>query len=463
MFVERKEMASFEKYTASRAGALLKHNNRMPNDNTAHSNKEIDSTKTIENYHLKKGDMSTLHERLDEVFSTGRSDQIVLGEICLTLPQSVNPDDERAFFRSAFNFFCDDFGENNIINAVVHKDETNPHLHLDFVPVVTKEFEYDSRNKNIFAEWKAAHADRLRTLEEQYGAPVIERLCCKELITRQYLDTLHGRLNEYISQEIGYECGIVNGATANGNKKILELKSETLKRETEIMEKRKACIEKEIEAIIAVAQRSGVSKNDIGLLPLMQRIADLENQNAIYLNIITTQRYSFSQKELEQLRARTYFPAMSTNLNCFAGKLTNFEIEDNANVVIELYDKVSRPLPQQKYIDRDDDLRNQTNLALRMNNGSSLFIRSSRTSDKSFVFLRTDSAKQTYLALLDFEQRLREQEENWKERKIYMERLSYDDYDLARSILERTAYQSLYLTGVEREDVNGKEIAIQKG
>ena len=65
MFVERKEMASFEKYTASRAGALLKHNNRMPNDNTAHSNKEIDSTKTIENYHLKKGDMSTLHERLD--------------------------------------------------------------------------------------------------------------------------------------------------------------------------------------------------------------------------------------------------------------------------------------------------------------------------------------------------------------------------------------------------------------
>ena len=300
MFVERKEMASFEKYTASRAGALLKHNNRMPNDNTAHSNKEIDSTKTIENYHLKKGDMSTLHERLDEVFSTGRSDQIVLGEICLTLPKSVNPDDERAFFRSAFNFFCDDFGENNIINAVVHKDETNPHLHLDFVPVVTKEFEYDSRNKNIFAEWKAAHADRLRTLEEQYGAQVIERLCCKELITRQYLDTLHGRLNEYISQEIGYECGIVNGATANGNKKILELKSETLKRETDIMEKRKACIEKEIEAIIAVAQRSGVSKNDIGLLPLMQRIADLENQNAIYLNIITTQRYSFSQKELEQ-------------------------------------------------------------------------------------------------------------------------------------------------------------------
>lgn len=58
-------MASFEKYSAVKAGVLLKHNNRMPNDNTAHSNQKIDSNRTIENYHLKKGDISTLHNRLD--------------------------------------------------------------------------------------------------------------------------------------------------------------------------------------------------------------------------------------------------------------------------------------------------------------------------------------------------------------------------------------------------------------
>ncbi len=457
-------MASFEKYSAVKAGVLLKHNNRMPNDNTAHSNQKIDSNRTIENYHLKKGDISTLHNRLDEVFSMGRSDQIVLVEICLSLPKDVHIDDERAFFRGAFNFFCDDFGANNIINAVVHKDESTPHLHLDFIPVVTREVEYSTNhNKSLLAEWKAAHAERLRALEEEHGAPVVERLCCKELITKQYLESMHERLDRYISEEIGYSCGIINGATVNGNKKILELKTDTLKKETEILQKQKDCLEKEISTILAVAQRSGVSKGDIGLLPLMQRIADLERQNTIYRNIISAQRYSFSQKELEQLRVHSYFPAMSANVNCFDGKLDNFEIEDNAIVLIEIYDRERRFLPQRRYIDKDDDLRNQTNLALRMNNGASLFIRSSRTSDRSFVFIRTDNAKQTYLALLDFEQRLRQQEEEWKSRKIYLERLSYDDYDLARSILERAPFESIYLTGREREEPNSKEISIQKG
>ena len=161
-------MASFDKYKANSVGALLRHNNRTPNDNAEHSNEEIDLSRTIENYYLKKGSTELLKHRLDEIFCTGRKDQIVLGEICVTLPQDVDESDEHTFFQSVYDFFCMDFGERNIINAVVHRDETKPHLHLDFVPVVTGEMEYDTRNKLLLAEWKIRHSQRLAELEEEY-------------------------------------------------------------------------------------------------------------------------------------------------------------------------------------------------------------------------------------------------------------------------------------------------------
>lgn len=59
-----------------------------------------------------------------------------MGEIIVTLPKDVKAQDERAFFRSVYDFYCEDFGKENVINAIVHKDETTPHIHLDFVPVI---------------------------------------------------------------------------------------------------------------------------------------------------------------------------------------------------------------------------------------------------------------------------------------------------------------------------------------
>lgn len=454
-------MASFKKFTSASVGTLLKHNNRSPND-TNHDNKEIDVTKTINNYFLKKGSVEAIHTRLNEVFAAGRADQIVLGEICVTLPEKVEAKDEKAFFRSAYNFFCDDFGERNIINAVVHKDETKPHLHLDFTPVVVGEYDYDRRYRLEFADWKERHSARLKELEEEYGKPVIERLCCKDLITREYLDNLHGRLNTYISDELGYDVEVVNGATVNGNKTILELKANKLQKEIEVLEKKAEVLRMESSTIIDIAKRSGVSKEDIGLLPLMQKIADLENQNAIYRKIIASQRYPYSKQEIEQLKAKTYFPALSAQVNVFDGRLTDMVIEDNAIIVIELYNNITRPLPQQKFIDSDDDLRNQTNLTLKMSGRTAFTVRSSRTSDKSFFYLRTDNEMQTYAALLEMENRLRTQEEEWRGRKIYMERISTDEYDIARTMLGRTQYQTIYLTGRDIEGKESKEILLQK-
>lgn len=41
-----------------------------------------------------------------------------------------------AFFRDCVKFFQSKYGEENVLSAVVHLDETNPHLHLNLIPIV---------------------------------------------------------------------------------------------------------------------------------------------------------------------------------------------------------------------------------------------------------------------------------------------------------------------------------------
>ena len=37
--------------------------------------------------------------------------------------------------KSTYELLKTQFGEENIVSATIHVDETNPHLHFDFVPV----------------------------------------------------------------------------------------------------------------------------------------------------------------------------------------------------------------------------------------------------------------------------------------------------------------------------------------
>ena len=47
----------------------------------------------------------------------------------------MTPAMERAFFTDCVNFIARQMGKENIISAVVHKDETSPHIHINVVPI----------------------------------------------------------------------------------------------------------------------------------------------------------------------------------------------------------------------------------------------------------------------------------------------------------------------------------------
>ena len=47
----------------------------------------------------------------------------------------LSPSEQRQFFVDCTRFFAKRYGEDNIICAVVHMDETTPHLHLNLIPI----------------------------------------------------------------------------------------------------------------------------------------------------------------------------------------------------------------------------------------------------------------------------------------------------------------------------------------
>ena len=49
--------------------------------------------------------------------------------------KDMTPAMERAFFTDCVDFIAKQMGKENIISAVVHKDETSPHIHINVVPI----------------------------------------------------------------------------------------------------------------------------------------------------------------------------------------------------------------------------------------------------------------------------------------------------------------------------------------
>lgn len=110
-------------------------------------------------------------------------------------------------------------------------------------------------------------------------------------------------MSEYVRKELGYEAEILNGATANGNKTVLQLKLNSLQEEVERKERMNEHLNEEIMKMHRMAERLGIRENDIGLLPLMAKLDDLENQNEVLREIIKRNGCTYS-KEIENITAQ---------------------------------------------------------------------------------------------------------------------------------------------------------------
>ncbi|WP_273710331.1 MobV family relaxase [Leuconostoc mesenteroides] len=180
-------MAHLKKNTRGAVPGLAVHFERKTDH---HTNKEIDVSKTYLNQELMAdgSDMlSRFNARLNDVYCMKREDVKALATWIVTLPEELAEapyEQQSAFFEATTNFLNDRYGQENAVAAVVHYDETTPHLHYAFVPVV-----FDDKKSRY-------------------------KVSAKEVLTRQDLQTFHEDLDQDLKKVLPfYEQGILNNKT----------------------------------------------------------------------------------------------------------------------------------------------------------------------------------------------------------------------------------------------------------
>ena len=130
-----------EKYHKQDVAPIEKENER--DENYEASNPQINSERTKNNYrftpYFEKTYTEFINGRIKELGLSPRKDAVVMNSFVLgsdkTFFDGLAKVEQYNFFSDCYKFFADKYGEENIIAAVVHNDETTPHMHLNLMPV----------------------------------------------------------------------------------------------------------------------------------------------------------------------------------------------------------------------------------------------------------------------------------------------------------------------------------------
>ena len=108
------------------------------------SNPQIDCRRTGGNYHIVKRQCSYtqfINDKIEalELPTKVRKDAVLMCSFVVGSDGKffgeLSTSEQRQFFVDCTRFFAERYGEGNIISAVVHVDETTPHLHLNLIPI----------------------------------------------------------------------------------------------------------------------------------------------------------------------------------------------------------------------------------------------------------------------------------------------------------------------------------------
>ena len=163
-----------------------KHNERKIEN---YSNKDIDQTRTKDNYHLIKPQKKGYKAEFDRIREeenlkgnlrlTGEKQSNVACEFLITSDneffKSIGEERTKQFFTDSLDFVKNKVGEKHIISAVVHLDETTPHMHITYIPVVEKANKKEIVNKRINCSefWKGYNSYGI--LQDDFHKHCIEK------------------------------------------------------------------------------------------------------------------------------------------------------------------------------------------------------------------------------------------------------------------------------------------------
>lgn len=202
-------MAHIEKYKAHSIGHMLAHYRR---DESCFERDNINRSRTNLNYTIgyrqdKDGRLyvtkvnytpswETVEKRLNAIDKQAaeegrrktRKDAVLMADMVITLPKDVPEKDAVKFFLSAYLYCGKKFGgRENMMGGYVHMDETTPHMHVPFTPIVDGRF------------------------------------CYKQMCDRQFYRTFHKGLTDYLEKRLGYRPEIELGESRKAEKVLSQV------------------------------------------------------------------------------------------------------------------------------------------------------------------------------------------------------------------------------------------------
>lgn len=135
-----------ENYKMGQLALIYRHNERK---NTNYSNKDINKQNSIKNYSIKS--INTSYQKAFKILKEqynlkGQIKKVsnVMCELIITSDKYffdlIGENETKRYFQMAYDFVKNyqNLGEQYIVSAKVHLDETTPHLHIVFIPVIHK-------------------------------------------------------------------------------------------------------------------------------------------------------------------------------------------------------------------------------------------------------------------------------------------------------------------------------------
>ena len=201
-----------EKYHKTDIAPVENENER--DDTYQAVNPQIDFTRTRNNYNIIKHQRSYTQFINDKIEALDlptkvRKDAVLMCSFVVGSDREffsrLSSGEQQQFFVDCTRFFTERYGEDNIISAVVHMDETTPHLHLNLIPIANG------------------------------------RLCAKQLFDRKELQNLQSDFHSVVGKKWNLQRGKEGSQAKHLDTAAYKLKK--MREETAAAEERKAVAE----------------------------------------------------------------------------------------------------------------------------------------------------------------------------------------------------------------------------
>ena len=250
-----------EKYKRADIVGIERENERDENYKSAR-NPQIDKSRTHLNYHTlphEKKYLAFIDERIKELAPKRKikDDAVLITSFILGSDKEffdgISPEAQKQFFDDCTEFFAERYGKENVVSAVVHLDESMPHLHFNLMPVT--------------------------------GG----RLCAKELFDRSALRELQTDFYKVVGKKYGLKRGKEGSTAKHLDTVAYKTKKMTEAAETKIREAEEAQVAAKPVKELLESYESAKSekipfsgkKKETEIIALRMKNSELEKQNNV--------------------------------------------------------------------------------------------------------------------------------------------------------------------------------------